>query len=1187
MFPPVGGATLQNTNTGGICGLWTVAPSNGPNIGGFGEHCTHRNPELRWRARSFNLSLSTFGRNVSRQDDSKRPMTVKPGGLEAQDTDSDQQFNLNTLAAPNITWQNSYNIDGDLLDSTVKLLLYSRGVIQGWDTDADQQFAGPVYLTDCDLSDSSVELVQYSSGTLDGWDTDADQQFAGPVYLTDRDLSDAGTELITLPFLPPLDQDVWSDRQWEPFQLDRDLSDGGTELVQYGRGVLDGWDTDADQQFAGPVYQLDRDLLDSSVELVQYGPGVLSGWDLDAEQQLSQLPGFQFDDPGNYTYPPIVTASSPLYVQVNGSAGTTNQTVTVQIVPNIGNVIVVSIGMVPTTTGILSITDNGNNVYNLVRAVLQGTNIKSVSYWAWVYNPMTLLTVQFTAAVTNSVVVAAEYAGVVCDGNDIQSTSASSATPGSAFVVEDALGTAVMFLATLGNGTWSPNTGNLRFSLASGSVLVVGLNDNSSSSSHQSVTNRVNISSAEPGALAILDLRAVSPAGVIDEFDSGVNVSPGVLYREHAEEEQWTNLIVLPPNVITEPWDTDSDQQLYFVSWPAGWCWTDDTPELVQYGAGVLDGWDTDADQQFAGPVYLTDRDLSDAGTELITLPFLPPLDQDIWSDRQWEPFQLDRDLSDGGTELVQYGPGVLDGWDSDADQQKPQIPLFGLDTLSDEGVEKITLPPIVTSFTWDDPAEQQKSMPDLFKDHLLDEGVELIQYGPGTLDGWDTDSDQQLSGPFFVVDRDIPDYSIELVQYGAGVLDGWDTDADQQKLQIPSFGLDTLLDEGVEKITLPPIVTSFTWDDPAEQQRPMPDTYKDHVSDEGVELIQYGPGVLSGWVLDAEQQISTNFYIGLIGPPWMGFDVQEDRDWPNLILYGPGVLDGWDTDADQQRLQLPVFGMDILSDEGVEKITLPPLVSSYTWDDPAEQQKSLPDVFKDHLTDEAVELIQYGPGVLDGWDTDADSQKPSDLYLTDRDLMDNGVEALVYGPGVLTGWDTDADAQKPTDLYQIDRDLMDSAVELVQYGAGVLSGWDSPPESQLPAVYVVRDLDEDRQWTNYIVLPPVPTASPLDDVFQQQSLFKIYLDSVEEQAKQIILPPFEADEQSRFILVLPVPSFQDWTQETNFLYSLISRRCFALFAGLLAAQAQEISSQLTGKSLVTAAVLTPQTAVLGGGIFV
>lgn len=303
-------------------------------------------------------------------------------------------------------------------------------------------------------------------------------------------------------------------------------------------------------------------------------------------------------------------------------------------------------------------------------------------------------------------------------------------------------------------------------------------------------------------------------------------------------------------------------------------------------------------------------------------------------------------------------------------------------------------------------------------------------------------------------------------------------------------------------------------------------------LSDSGVELIQYGPGVLTGWVLDAEQQLAQL--------PEFSDDTVLDSG-VELVQYGPGVISAWDA-AEMQLAQPLQFDADDVLDSTVELIQYGPGVLG-GWDI-AEPQRPQPLQFgQDDVADPGVELVQYSPGVLTGWDTDADQQKAQPGTAIDH-LSDEGVEQITLPPLVtqIQFWDTDAEPQLKQIAAFGQDDIADSAVELVQYGPGVLSGWDVPTEGQPVASAKVYDAEEDRQWINYIVLPPFVFNQDwtTDAENQRPSPATVSVDSQEErdQPDFLILPPApwtseqEAQLQQSGInpAALASDAGQDWT---------------------------------------------------------
>lgn len=545
-------------------------------------------------------------------------------------------------------------------------------------------------------------------------------------------------------------------------------------------------------------------------------------------------------------------------------------------------------------------------------------------------------------------------------------------------------------------------------------------------------------------------------------------------------------------------------------------------------------------------------------------LIFLPPAPQaptlDLTNDAEAQRFQFgwptsDGDLADAGVELVQYGPGVLGGWDVPSEQQLSSALPFRNNHLSDEGVELITTAQLITGVQfWDTDGEAQRLFPAVFgSDDVADSAVELVQYGPGVIGGWDAAEVQLQQLPQFSA-NDVADAGVELIQYSPGVLDGWDTDADQQKLQPATFSLNDVADSAVELIQYGPGVLSG-WDQDAEQQLAQPGTAKNHLADEGVELISLPPLVtgVNFWDTDAEPQM-------LQAVPFGQDDLADTGI--ELIQYGPGVLEGWDTDAQQQKAQ-PDVVKDHLSDEGVEQITLPPLVTQVQfWDTDAEPQlRQIPPFGQDDLTDSTVELVQYGPGVLTGWDVPTEGQPVAQAKTFDAEEDRQWINYIVLPPFVFNqDWTTDAESQRPSPATV----SVDSQEERDQPDFLILppAPWTSEQEAQLQQAGVnsaALASDAGQGWTMLIIVPPSVPTTPWDTDAAQQLM---------------VLPLRFAD-----------PHAPEWT---NFpLGSPVVQRALAALKAQIVTQLAARSGQVIPKLGAQNASFVGKLATLGGRIFI
>jgi hypothetical protein len=207
--------------------------------------------------------------------------------------------------------------------------------------------------------------------------------------------------------------------------------------------------------------------------------------------------------------------------------------------------------------------------------------------------------------------------------------------------------------------------------------------------------------------------------------------------------------------------------------------------ELPQYAVGVVTGWDSDAEHQFLRPPSFSSD--SSGEVESINIVVIPA------------------------------------AFDTDADQQFAQDPYLLDREISDPTVETILTG--IFQFTWDDASEWSKSQPEYYKDHLMDEGVEKV-FLPSQF--FDTDADQQRAQEPYQLDRDVTDAGVENIILIPIRDFSWDDSAEWQQLNPLQFSSDTLMDEGVELITIPIPIVDFTWDNDAEQQFLQPRWYQD-----------------------------------------------------------------------------------------------------------------------------------------------------------------------------------------------------------------------------------------------------------------------------------------------------------------------------------------------------------------------
>lgn len=574
-----------------------------------------------------------------------------------------------------------------------------------------------------------------------------------------------------------------------------------------------------------------------------------------------------------------------------------------------------------------------------------------------------------------------------------------------------------------------------------------------------------------------------------------------------------TEKITLP----SPAWDTDADNQLSHVQLNPlsynyqyvddDWEWAALSPVssatdiilMSYYGYSIIQagkeevpglaipivqlilGWDTDSENQNLQQPWTTDRDLSDAGVEKITIAVIPVVAYDTDADyqSQWNPWFQSDDVLDAGIELITL---PAPAWDTDEFQQLHQIQLnplsynyqyvdedgewfnispnisftdiilmgyYGYNALQgtkEESAWTQFIVPVtqISDFTWDYDGENQLQQLDWYRD-LIEERHQLPII---PIVAYDTDADNQKLQDNYITDRDLSDTSVEKITIP---VNEWSTDADQQRLNPLPFGADTVSDEGIEVIILPPVVTTTTWDDFSEQSFQQLGYYKDHIPDETVEKITL-------------------------------------------------PVTGWDHDTDNQLAQLPyVLDRDVF-DTGVELITLP--FNDWTHDSDYQLQQ-LSYFLDGELSEEAVEFY-IAPT---GWDNDAEQQIPGLAFTTDRDTTDTGVESIQYSIGVIRGWDTDSDLQLQQLGYNQDGDSSDTGVERIVIP---INEWDTDSEYQFlnPLNFNADPVSD--EGVEKITLPPLSITNVYDDLIENSLRQLLYLsDDVMDNIELLITPPF------------------------------------------------------------------------------
>jgi hypothetical protein len=358
-------------------------------------------------------------------------------------------------------------------------------------------------------------------------------------------------------------------------------------------------------------------------------------------------------------------------------------------------------------------------------------------------------------------------------------------------------------------------------------------------------------------------------------------------------------------------------------------------------------------------------------------------------------------------------------------------------------------------------------------------------------------------------------DSSIHLVQGGIGTTQGWGVDSDQQFMQAPYTPDKHLMDEGVEKVTLP----FNDWVTDAYLQKTQLDPYTPDydLSAASVELIHYM--LTEGWDTDAENQ--------MLQPIWYVWTPERDLLDTSVELVTYKLVKGWDTDSDQQLTQyllnLWTPERDLL-DSSVELIIGPPSASTQVVD--TYTGYFIP---KPARGDEAVGFIQFTVSIStfsENWVMDVENQIPFPLYTPDKDLTDSGVEYLT----IKQGWDNDAENQLNSAYiatpnivygqfynidgdvsdpqverititsdwtpaednqisqigYMVDRDVSDSGIELITYR--LTEGWDTDSDNQLAQPIWFNDsaIDERNEFPIINVIVVVPTMEWDNDADQQ-----------------------------------------------------------------------------------------------------
>lgn len=551
---------------------------------------------------------------------------------------------------------------------------------------------------------------------------------------------------------------------------------------------------------------------------------------------------------------------------------------------------------------------------------------------------------------------------------------------------------------------------------------------------------------------------------------------------------------------------TDAENQITNDSWFRSDTLSDDGVENILIPLRDLTLYE---DQQLQQQPFNIDRELSDSAVENILIPVVG-YDNDSDNQIPNPQYTTDRDLSDTNVENIII---PLLNYVTDADQQFLNPLSFNKDTLSDEGVEQIVLPAIITTYTYDDHGENSIPNPVYYKDHLLDEGTEIIilprpawdndsdnqkaiplSFGQDTLldegveyitlpfNDWTLDAEQQRQHDPYNVDRELSDPGLEYITLPAN---NWDNTGENQFRQ-EEFRTDL----GTQDINFPYIIIpSIIQLTDADYQMLQTEYYKDHLMDEEVELITIPPVVslLYAYDTDAENQLSN-----AVNYSWM-----QDPDDRVMQIFIP--IQDLTPVSDNQLPSQVGFSSDTLSDETVETIITPVInylyaqdddqeisnQTNYAWiDDPTDRgvrifipiqdltpvednQLSRQVQFSsDTVSDENVEFITV-PNILDN---DGDQQIPTLGYFKDH-LSDDGVEIIITP----RAYDNTSDNQMPRAPWNIDYEEDREGVPFIIVNTGAIQGWD----------YEINQI-QDKSWYIDIyegtetLIPIKPTIIPV-----------------------------------------------------------------------------------------------------------
>lgn len=275
------------------------------------------------------------------------------------------------------------------------------------------------------------------------------------------------------------------------------------------------------------------------------------------------------------------------------------------------------------------------------------------------------------------------------------------------------------------------------------------------------------------------------------------------------------------PLVIYNSWDNDADNQ-HDTSWHAvDDVYDDGISQLVLTGP-----WDNIAEQQFDTTWRFSSDDNLDNQAEAIPFLFSANSIEIAGYKGYWIP-KSSMILIDEEVERIQL---PYNDWTNDGDNQLDHTFRFSSDDNFDNQVERIQ--PIVVIYndwtndsenqldftfrfnsndesdmselvqpyhTWDNDSENQHDITWHAVDDIYDDGIsQLLVNGP-----WDNTFEQQFRQSDWSIDEiEFQDRGLLIQPYRV-----WNADEDNQLLQLLQFGQDTLLDERVEYITLPPFI--------------------------------------------------------------------------------------------------------------------------------------------------------------------------------------------------------------------------------------------------------------------------------------------------------------------------------------------------------------------------------------------